>query len=137
MGLPASKCDAICDERTYNLCSSEFEFADLGQVVVKGKAMPINIYNPLKRKENEKSDDENRQTFTMVGRTAEKHEVQEVLSKHSRGGAINCTILVEGEGGQGVSTFGRFIKFAAENLDYIFWYDFSVLSFLFYLLYRS
>ncbi|KAI9164302.1 hypothetical protein H9P43_008131 [Blastocladiella emersonii ATCC 22665] len=118
MSLPDAKRNVVCDERTYSLCTTSFEFEELGQAVVKGKAMPINIYQPVQLKAVEKREVDRSPTSSMIGRVREQQAVHDIFERHGRGGASNCSILVEGEGGQGVSTFGGFVRDTAETADY-------------------
>ncbi|KAJ3367248.1 hypothetical protein GGF31_007666 [Allomyces arbusculus] len=154
MGLPAAKNSLVCDERTYVLCMREFDFVDLGQAVVKGKANPINVYQPVRHCASPISPDSsaggaalgeaanaedsinvrNRTRAPsgnvialdgsglegnnmLIGRIKELGIVIGMLDRHVDG-ATGCTLVVEGESGIGVSTFGTMIQREAVKRDY-------------------
>ena len=37
----------LCDEKTFNLCETDFQFENLGETTVKGKNSAISIFRPL------------------------------------------------------------------------------------------
>ncbi|KAJ3350276.1 hypothetical protein GGF32_004991 [Allomyces javanicus] len=154
MGLPAAKNSLVCDERTYVLCMREFDFVDLGQAVVKGKANPINVYQPVRHRASPVSPDSsaggaalgeaanaedsinvrNRTRAPsgnvialdgsvlegnnmLIGRIKELGIVVGMLDQHADG-ATGCTLVVEGESGIGVSTFGTMIQREAVKRDF-------------------
>ncbi|KNE69724.1 hypothetical protein AMAG_14269 [Allomyces macrogynus ATCC 38327] len=154
MGLPAAKNSLVCDERTYVLCMREFDFVDLGQAVVKGKANPINVYQPVRHRASPVSPDSSaggaamgeaanaedsinvrcrtrapsgnvialdgsglEDNTMLIGRIKELGIVVGMLDRHVDG-ATNCSLVVEGESGIGVSTFGTMIQREAVKRDY-------------------
>ncbi|KAL7753070.1 hypothetical protein RI367_001522 [Sorochytrium milnesiophthora] len=116
MSLKEATNSAICDERTHSLSANEFEYEELGQKVIKGKPLPISIFRPVKAKEAPKMSYQGE--FSMIGRVREREVAKLVLERHSRRGESDCVITVEGEGGQGTTTFGRYIQHLAGSNEY-------------------
>ncbi|KNE71224.1 hypothetical protein AMAG_15879 [Allomyces macrogynus ATCC 38327] len=154
MGLPAAKNSLVCDERTYVLCMREFDFVDLGQAVVKGKANPINVYQPVRHRASPVSPDSSaggaalgeaanaedsinvrirtrapsgnvialdgsglEGNNMLIGRIKELGIVIGMLDRHVDG-ETGCSLVVEGESGIGVSTFGTMIQREAVKRNY-------------------
>ena len=46
MCLPDAQGTILCDERTYNLCETEFQFEKMGEQKVKGKDYAISVFQP-------------------------------------------------------------------------------------------
>ncbi len=92
----------ICDERTYSLSENEFIFDNLGQIKVKGKTKPISIFKPKCAKVNAPKD-------TFVGRQQERTFVQNYLHDQKSAPSPHF-IVIESEGGLGLSTFSRWLK---------------------------
>ena len=58
MCLPIAQGSVVCDEKTRNLCQSEYIFSSCGQVNVKGKNHPIAAFLPMKPIMKKKADGE-------------------------------------------------------------------------------
>ncbi|KAI9138494.1 nucleotide cyclase [Paraphysoderma sedebokerense] len=120
MCLKAAENSIICDERSYLLCQREFDFDHLGQTTVKGKTQPISIFLPLKRRPDAEQNSKMLE-LAMLGRQNEKKLVNELFERHVKQSHTFCKVIVEGDGGQGVATFGKYIKTTAEGMDYCIW----------------
>ncbi|KAI9223332.1 hypothetical protein BC828DRAFT_268396 [Blastocladiella britannica] len=122
MSLSEAHASLIVDERTFALCSQSHEFEELGQRKVKGKENPIFIFRPLRSRGTEKradtGDSAGMAELNLVGRRPEQDAVREAMDRHSKGGANNVFLLVEGEGGQGLTSFGGFVRDLAEQCEY-------------------
>lgn len=120
MCLKTAENSIICDERSYLLCQREFDFDHLGQTTVKGKTQPISIFLPLKRRPDAEQNSKMLE-LAMLGRQNEKKLVNELFERHVKQAHTFCKVIVEGDGGQGVATFGKYIKTTAEGMDYCIW----------------
>ncbi|KAI9208088.1 nucleotide cyclase [Polychytrium aggregatum] len=126
MFLDAASESILCDERTYNLTERAFVFDSLGEVKVKGKDHPISIFRPKEiRQEAEESnrrfahDDQ----LEMIGRSKEKSTVIDAISSVKSGGSEAASIVViETEGGQGLSTFVKWSKQEIKKRKCLAWY---------------
>lgn len=96
-------CSILCDERTYNLCEREFSFQILGEVVVKGKKHPISIFRPVEIKETTNTSNRSQdEKFEIIGRIKEKEAIRKAIESAPR--TEPAVVILEGEGGQGLST---------------------------------
>lgn len=111
----------LCDDRTYNLSKRDFDFISMGTVVVKGKSDPIAIYQPLDMltpalgAKHASKDGENK----LIGRDVEKAKFIEVVDKMKKGEFGR--LVVEGEGGQGISSLSRHLADLAIERDMLVW----------------
>ncbi|KAJ3332066.1 Adenylate cyclase type 10 [Blyttiomyces sp. JEL0837] len=113
---PEAQGSVLCDEKTYNLCESEFIFEKLGETRVKGKASAISIFRPnavrveanrmARRKVIKKED--------LIGRDEEKMVIQSTLQSFEDEDGANVVIL-EADGGQGLSTLVDYTKEQSVN----------------------
>ncbi|KAJ3099092.1 hypothetical protein HDU97_003471 [Phlyctochytrium planicorne] len=100
----------LCDEKTYNLCENEFLFERLGEARIKGKAQPINIFRPTSiRPDAWRTARRGAQNFESIGRTKEKNVIKSVLASGFEDDASGV-VIVEADGGQGLSTLLDFTK---------------------------
>jgi class 3 adenylate cyclase len=89
-------------EDTYRLTSQTFEFLDLGELEVKGKALPVKVYRPLRQR----SDPGSRRGITgleanLVGRERELDQLCRAVAHLHRG--VGGIIGMIGEAGLGKS----------------------------------
>jgi len=119
---PEASNSLLCDERTYNLCDHYFVIEKLGETMVKGKEKPINIYRPKAARAEFEKDREIGidKKFEIIGRAKEKAAVVDAMKKHGTDAGTHALIM-EGEGGQGLSTLMKFAKIEAIQQNYIIW----------------
>lgn len=111
---PEAAENMLCDEKTYNLCKSQFQFNLLGETKVKGKAAPISIFRPVEiLKEAEKKSAPAQQNLTLIGRVKERNAIRTILGKYANKD-IASTMLIEADGGHGLNTLFDVIR--AESL---------------------
>ncbi|KAJ3382209.1 hypothetical protein HDU92_004893 [Lobulomyces angularis] len=113
----SQKCKGLilCDEKTYTLCESEFSFETLGQIKVKGKSHQISIFQPKKLKSNELKKQVLPENDLFIAREKERNTIENTLKTH----LTTCgprILVVEGDGGMGVSTQTRWTESQAEKL---------------------
>lgn len=126
MCLVAAKQSLLCDERSYNLSCGEFLFESLGETKVKGKAKPIAIFRPKATRPELPNGMRSSATgsdakHVLIGRVQEKAAILKVLETKE----ATLTIM-EGEGGQGLSTLVEFLRDEANKRNAYIWY--SILS---------
>ncbi|KAJ3190642.1 hypothetical protein HK101_008516 [Irineochytrium annulatum] len=114
---PQAASSILCDEKTYNLCENEFNFERLGEARIKGKSVPINIFRPTSiRTDTSRSPRRgNRLKVTPIGRTKERLAIKTALKSHLEDETAGVVIL-EADGGQGLSTLVNFAKEEAVGL---------------------
>ena len=118
----------LCDEKTYSLCENEFVFNNLGTIKVKGKTAPISIYQPKFLRENfSKALTVSIENDIFVGRDKERAIIEETLKTHliTIGPRI---LIVEGDGGMGLSTLATWTCVRAEELNISVVYVFLTLG---------
>ncbi len=71
----AQRASILCDSSIYEITHAQFEFDSLPPIVVKGKAQPIAIYRPIRKRLEGYGDAEN-----LVGRTVERALLIDQLS---------------------------------------------------------
>ncbi|KAJ3330454.1 hypothetical protein HDU91_003571, partial [Kappamyces sp. JEL0680] len=73
----------LCDEKTFNLCESDFQFENLGETTVKGKSSPIAIFRPVFAipEADKNNTSNNTLASTVIGREAEKKAIMENLDQ--------------------------------------------------------
>jgi tetratricopeptide (TPR) repeat protein len=105
------KCNGIilCDEKTYTLCENEFSFLNLGLLKVKGKAHPINIYQPKEAKEKTVQIANTTDSNVFLGRETERALISKLLDTHTTVNGPRIMIM-EAEGGMGLSTMARWTE---------------------------
>lgn len=110
----------ICDDRTFGLCESEFEFKKLGTTKVKGKANAIAIFKPKAVKSDAKINSVVKVSNhrDIIGRNKEKSAVLNALASFTTNQDPQI-IIFEGEGGQGLSTLGKYVKKEAHRLNWL------------------
>jgi hypothetical protein len=110
------KCNGIllCDEKTYNLCENEFSFENLGLLKVKGKAHPINIYQPKEAKEKTVQLAITTEAEVFLGREKERAMLSKLLDTHVNTSGPRIMIM-EAEGGMGLSTLARWTEKVAKD----------------------
>ncbi|KAJ3226149.1 hypothetical protein HK099_005502 [Clydaea vesicula] len=113
----SQKCKGLilCDEKTYALCESEFSFETLGQIKVKGKSHQISIFQPKKLKSNELKKQIQPENDIFIGRERERLIIENILKAHVTTSGPRI-LVVEGDGGMGVSTLTRWTDSQAEKM---------------------
>lgn len=115
MCSPKAKGVILCDEKTYSLCENEFAFENLGLLKVKGKAHPINIYQPKEAKElvlNATA----AETDIFLGREKERALISRLLDTHLTVTGPRIAII-EAESGMGLSTMARWTEKESDTLS--------------------
>ncbi|KAJ3226148.1 hypothetical protein HK099_005501 [Clydaea vesicula] len=107
----------LCDEKTYNMCDNEFLFESLGEIKVKGKSHPIAIYTPKKIREESTKKNLNAETFVILGREGERKLIEESLEAHATSNGPRM-LVIEADGGMGLSTLARWTQTEAEKCGY-------------------
>jgi hypothetical protein len=111
----------LCDEKTYNLCESDFRFENLGETTVKGKNSAISIFRPLITLEAEESkESEATNINTVIGREAEKKAIAEAIASFSSEVEVS-NLFIFAEVGQGLTTLSSHTKSEASKLGFKFW----------------
>jgi Flp pilus assembly CpaF family ATPase len=114
----------LCDEKTYNLCESEYQFENLGETTVKGKSSPISIFRPVFLiPEGEKNTQENQALLSsgVIGREAEKKALSIAIEQLSNASIVD-NLFFSAEGGQGLTTLANHAKAEALKQACHFWY---------------
>ncbi|KAJ3107585.1 hypothetical protein HDU96_007849 [Phlyctochytrium bullatum] len=107
---PEAASSVLCDEKTYNLCEHEFVFEKLGETRVKGKAAPIPVFRPtLMRLDVGRAARRAAHKIEPIGRVKEKNAIKTVLSSW-KDEETSGVVIVEADGGQGISTLLDFAK---------------------------
>ena len=105
---PEAKSNVLCDEKSYKLCEADYNFQDLGEAKVKGKDKPIAIFRPLKIKSaKNQNNEQEQQQVQMIGRITEKTLISKAIEAKVIGGSEKL-VIIEGEGGLGLSTLKDF-----------------------------
>jgi hypothetical protein len=107
----------LCDEKTRNMTETEFSFQDLGEIKVKGKNEPIAIYCPLEIKEEDAKNQITHEEVSLIGREGERNLISDSLEAHSNTSGPRM-LVVEGDGGMGLSTLARWTHFEVEKCGY-------------------
>ena len=106
---PEAAENMLCDEKTYNLCKSQFQFNLLGETKVKGKSVPISIFRPLEvLKENDKKSELN-QGLPLIGRVKERNAIRTIIGKYANKD-IPGIMMIEADGGHGLNTLFDVIR---------------------------
>ncbi|KXS22366.1 adenylyl cyclase [Gonapodya prolifera JEL478] len=116
MCLEAAQNAVACDERTYNLCSKDFTFEDMGQHKVKGKKNPVKVFRPkcaVADTRVQKTNDPEGMGL-VVGRGKEKAMLSESVRTHINEGGGGLLVF-EGDGGMGLTTLMKYAKLQAVN----------------------
>lgn len=111
-----AKKNIICDEKTYRLSENDFAFDDLGEALFKGKDYPIAIFRPKKAKSAASKAKDKIDDSHVVGRKKEKLAILNALQSHKNGGGDRL-MIVEAEGGQGLTTIAEFCRKEATSLN--------------------
>lgn len=104
----------LCDEKTYNLCDSEFLFDVLGEIKVKGKTHPISIYKPKKIRPDSMKQQLSPENLLIIGREGERKLIEESIEAHSTTNGPRM-LVIEADGGMGLSTLARWTKSETEK----------------------
>lgn len=115
----------LCDQKTFNLCESDFEFENLGETTVKGKANPIAIFRPIFAVlETEKNlvSPEAGVSSLVLGREKEKKAIFATLDQLTNAPIVN-NLFFSAEGGQGLSALANYAKAEALKQNCHFWYN--------------
>nr|KAJ3420720.1 hypothetical protein HK105_005344 [Polyrhizophydium stewartii] len=102
----------LCDEKTFNLCESDFTFQNLGETKVKGKNSAISIFRPVASvPELNKKQKAAKQTesIDVIGREKERKAIVSALERMSPDADAD-TIVIKADGGQGLSTLISYAK---------------------------
>ena len=119
----------LCDQKTYNLCSGEFQFDSLGETTVKGKKEPISIFRPVAAiPETEKiNKPENAiATSEVIGREEEKQAILDNLNQLSTSSEVDMLFFLA-DGGLGLSTLVNIAQVEALKQGCNIWYLFYIL----------
>lgn len=119
----------LCDERTFNLCDSEFLFEALGEIKVKGKNHPISIYKPKKARPDSMKNQVSPENFVVVGRENERKKITDILEAHGSQPGPRM-LLAEADGGMGLSTLARWTKMECEKAGFYIGYKLKLLYYL-------
>jgi hypothetical protein len=107
----------LCDEKSRGMTESEINFEALGEIKVKGKNEPIAIYRPLSIKLDDSKNLIKHEEISIIGREGERMLISESLETHST--IVGPRMLVvEGDGGMGLSTLARWTHFEVEKCGY-------------------
>jgi hypothetical protein len=107
----------LCDEKTRSMTETEFSFEELGQIKVKGKNEPISIHRPLELKVDHSKNQITHDEISLIGRDAERKIISESLEAHASSTGPRILVL-EGDGGMGLSTLARWTHFEVEKCGY-------------------
>jgi hypothetical protein len=118
---PEAAENMLCDEKTYNLCKSQFQFNLLGETKVKGKALPISIFRPVEILKEAEKKSETTQSLTLIGRLKERTAIRSILGKYINKD-IASTMLIEADGGHGLNTLFDVIRAEAASRNFICMY---------------
>jgi hypothetical protein len=113
----------LCDEKTYNLCETDFNFLSLGETKVKGKNTAIAIFRPLGPKVDPGKAKKTEKVLTaseIIGRSKEKSIIQAALEKVGSDDVADV-IVISAENGQGLTTMGQFLKADAGSKSCHLW----------------
>ena len=115
----------LVDEKTYNICISSFKFTCLGETKVKGKPNPISIFRPESFIKHNVLKDEPQlkkiEAVSIIGRIKEKAAIRTLLGKITNRDQ-NGILVLEADGGQGLSTLVEFTKTEGMARGCNFWY---------------
>ncbi|KAI8850317.1 hypothetical protein BC829DRAFT_488861 [Chytridium lagenaria] len=107
---PDASNSILCDEKTYNLCENEFIFERLGEAKIKGKALPINIFRPtFIRPDAGRLARRGERRTEPIGRIKERNTIKSALNSCIED-ETSGVVIVEADGGQGLSTLIDFAK---------------------------
>lgn len=115
----------LCDEKTFNLCDSDFHFENLGETTVKGKASPIAIFRPvyaIAETDKNEATTKTSSNLVVIGREPEKTRIAETLKQLSSSPSVDL-LLFCAEGGQGLSTLVNYSKAEAIKQGCSVWYS--------------
>ncbi|PRP79413.1 adenylate/guanylate cyclase [Planoprotostelium fungivorum] len=104
------KYNVLCDAATYNRTCNSWDFDTHPPVTVKGKAVPIDIYTPLREMKGDR--DKLREKKVPVGRQTEKEALKEGIEELKKG--HGKFIMIEGEAGMGKSALSAYTRDIAE-----------------------
>ena len=114
----------LCDQKTYNLCQGEFQFDNIGEIMVKGKAHPISVFRPVFSIAGGESSTTNLRAGNaknlFLGRERERHLFNVVLSQMKISPTVN-NFLVSAEGGLGLTTFANHCRTKAVKTGCYLW----------------
>lgn len=113
----------LCDEKTFNLCDTEFSFESLGETTVKGKSSPIAIFRPGFSSSNSDSNGNSKNfnaNSAVIGREEEKKIIRSILEQLKEGDDADI-VLFEAQGGQGATTIANFITGEGSKYSCHFW----------------
>ena len=114
----------LVDQKTYNLCQDEFEFENLGETKVKGKADPISIFKPVFAISEVQKETKKVNVFNYdaaIGRVFEKQAILEVLNQLKSSPSVDI-LLFSAEDGLGLSTIVNYAKTEGLNQKCSIWY---------------
>jgi tetratricopeptide (TPR) repeat protein len=114
MCLDDAKNTILCDERTYNLCSSLFKFKTLGDKFVKGKSSAIAVFQLTDYIDDMNSPiKDSIEPSIFIGRSIERKLIEGIINDKE----AKC-LLFEADGGQGLTSLANFLleRLDAENI---------------------
>lgn len=114
MCLPKASRKVLCDEKTYLMTQSEFDFDILGKITVKGKSIPIDIFCPVSIREETPKHQNSPENVALIGREGERTLIRESIEAHSSASGPRM-LVVEGDGGMGLSTLARWTNYEVEK----------------------
>lgn len=121
MCLAGAQNTILCDERTYNLCSSFFTFNILGEFNVKGKNVPISVFQPLRAfQKSEIWKKTHLGTSALIGRSTELKEIEKILNSIGIEGLNN--LIFEADEGQGLSSLCNYVQEKFKERNHAFMY---------------
>lgn len=113
----------LCDERTYNLCGTDFHFQSLGETKVKGKNTPISIFQPInsnqerkKKKKKVASDD----IADIIGRERERQAITTSLKNMENRESMD-RIMIFADSGQVLLPLVSYSKAEATRIGCNVW----------------
>lgn len=119
----------LCDEKTFNLCETDFEFENLGETTVKGKSSPIAIFRPIdaiaEADKNNKSSNVLLNS-AVIGRETEKKAIITTLEQLSSSPIVDLNLFCA-EGGLGLTTLVNYAKVEALKQGCHVWYTHDTL----------
>lgn len=114
MCSPKAKQIILCDEKTFSLCENEFVFENLGLLKVKGKAHPINIYQPKHAKAIIKKSEDTAESKVLIGREKERNIIEQAIKIHLTTIGPR-SIIMEAESGMGLSSMANWTDNKADT----------------------
>ncbi|XJO72964.1 hypothetical protein BDV3_004019 [Batrachochytrium dendrobatidis] len=104
----------LCDEKTYNLCCSDYTFQNLGETKVKGKNSAISIFRPIVPVPESNKNKTNQNAALsiaaeVIGREKERKSLLDSLER-MKTATVSDVMIVKADGGQGLSTLIAYTK---------------------------